>query len=56
LVALYAKHHKLKESLWLVLSELRATLFQRPNEEFHRHRRWRERRAQFHSLQGALFA
>jgi putative transposase len=56
LVALYAKQHQLKQSLWLILSELRATLFQRPNEEFHRHRRWRERRSEFHSQQGALFA
>jgi putative transposase len=56
LVALYAKQHQLKQSLWLIFSELRATLFQRPNEEFHRHRRWRERRSEFHSLQGTLFA
>lgn len=56
LVALYAKQHKLKRSLWLVLSELRATLFQRPNDELHRHRHWRKRRSQFNSQQGALFA
>lgn len=56
LVALYAKQHKLKRSLWLVLSELRATLFQRPNDELHRHRHWRTRRSEFNSQQGALFA
>ena len=56
LVALYAKQHRLKQSLWLVLSELRATLFQRPDVELHRHRRWRTQTSQFHALQGTLFA
>jgi putative transposase len=56
LVALYAKTNQLTQSLWLVLSELRSTLFQRPDAEFHRHRRWRERRSTFYSLQRALFA
>jgi putative transposase len=55
LVALYAKQRRLKQSLWLVLSELRATLFQRPDLELHRHRRWRTQTSQFHTLQGALF-
>jgi IS4 transposase len=55
LVALYAKAHKLTQSLWLVLSELRSTLFQRPEIELHRHRRWREQRSRFSSLQGTLF-
>lgn len=56
LIALYAQQHKLKKSLWLILSELRVTLFQRPNDELHRHRRWRQRRSEFHSQQGTLFA
>lgn len=56
LVALYARQCKLKKSLWLVLSELRATLFQRPKDELHRLRRWRTRRFEFHKRQGALFA
>jgi putative transposase len=56
LVALYAKQRRLKQSLWLVLSELRATLFQRPDVELHRQRRWRTQTSQFHTLQGALFA
>jgi putative transposase len=56
LVALYAKRHGLKKTLWLVLSELRATLFQRPDAELHRQRRWRAQRSQFYSQQGVLFA
>jgi IS4 transposase len=56
LVALYARQHKLKTSLWLLLSELRATLFQRPNEDLHRHRRWRRQKAEFLSQQRPLFA
>jgi IS4 transposase len=55
LLALYAQANKLKQSLWLVLSELSATLFQRPDEERDRHRRWREQRAHFQRLQGTLF-
>lgn len=56
LVALYAQQRRLKHSLWLVLSELRATLFQRPDDERDRHRRWRERASRFQALQGVLFA
>lgn len=56
LVALYAKTHGLKQSLWMVLSELRATLFQRADTECYRHRRWREQRRAFVLRQAALFA
>jgi putative transposase len=56
LVALYAKQHRLKQSLWLVLSELRATLFQRSDVELHRQRRWRTQKSLFSCLQGVLFA
>lgn len=55
LVALYAKTKGLKQTLWMVLSELRATLFQRPDVELHRHRRWRERRQEFSLRQAELF-
>ena len=55
LVVLYAQQHRLKTSLWLLLSELRATLFQRPTQDLQRHRRWRERKSTFHSHQRALF-
>jgi putative transposase len=56
LVVLYAKTHGLKQTLWMVLSELRATLFQRPDTERHRHRQWRERRVEFALRQTELFA
>lgn len=44
LVALYARAHCLKHSLWMILSELRTTLFQRPQADYERHKRWRARR------------
>jgi IS4 transposase len=56
LVRLYAHAHGIKTSLWLLLSELRATLFQRPATELHRHRRWREQRSLHELNQWALFA
>lgn len=55
LVALYARATRSTRSLWMLLSELRATLFQRPDLEGHRQRRWRAQRAWFHSRQTALF-
>ncbi|HNF78390.1 MAG TPA: IS4 family transposase [Thauera aminoaromatica] len=55
LVALYAKTHRSAHSLWLLLSELRATLFQRPEADLDRHRRWRQRTALFASQQFGLF-
>ena len=56
LVALHATQHALKKSLWIILSELRSTLFTRPDLELHRHRRWREQRSRFHAQQTVLFA
>lgn len=56
LLALHAKAHRLRQSLWMILSELRATLFQRPQIELNRHRRWRLRRHDFQSRQATLFA
>jgi len=55
LVVLYAKAHGIKSSLWLLLSELRATLFQRPEIELHRHRRWRQQRLMQDLYQRPLF-
>ena len=55
LVRLYAQAHRIKTSLWLLLSELRATLFQRPETELHRHRRWREQRSLHKLNQWPLF-
>lgn len=55
LAALHATAYGAKTSLWLHLSELRATLFQRPQTELHRHRRWREHKARFELHQCPLF-
>jgi putative transposase len=55
LLALYARANGLKQSLWLLLNELRSTLFQRSDTEFHRHRRWRLRRSAFLQCQTVLF-
>jgi IS4 transposase len=56
LVAL--EHHKrrAKMTLWLYLSELAATLFQRPTLEHERHRRWRYHRDRHQLMQTQLFA
>lgn len=56
LVALHAKQHALNRSLWMVLSQLRATLFTRPDSELHRQRLWREQRSRFYAQQTVLFA
>jgi len=56
LVALYAKRHALTKSLWMLFSELRATLFQRPNPALDRDRHRREQRSRFYSQQCPLFA
>lgn len=55
LLALYAKARQVKHSLWLLLSELRSTLFHRTTTEHLRHRRWRERKAEFYARQTILF-
>jgi putative transposase len=54
LVALHAKATGLKASLWMVVSELRSTLFQRVDTELHRHRCWRERQKELAVRQGQL--
>lgn len=56
---LVAIEHRLRgerKSLWIYLSELSATLFQRPTAEHARHRRWRERKAHQQLMQRCLFA
>jgi putative transposase len=55
LVIRYAHTHGIKGSLWLFLSELRATLFQRPEIELRRHQRWRKRRFMHDLYQRPLF-
>jgi hypothetical protein len=56
LLALYAKAHNIKKSLWLLAAEFRSTLFQRASEEWSRHRRWRDQRSDFESRQMQVFA
>jgi putative transposase len=56
LVAINHHMRKIKTSLWLYLSELSATLFQRPTQEHERHRRWRNQRALQELMQPQLFA
>jgi IS4 transposase len=55
LLALYARANGVKHSLWMLLSELRSTLFQRTDTELYRHRRWRLHRELFLSRQRELF-
>jgi putative transposase len=55
LVVLQAQATGFKGSLWLFLSELRATLFQRCDSERHRHRRWRAQRMMHDLYQRPLF-
>jgi putative transposase len=56
LAYLHAKAHRVTGSLWLHLVQVSSTLFQRPDTELHRHRRWRERRADYDLRQTVLFA
>jgi IS4 transposase len=55
LLALYRRSHGLKVTLWALLGELRATLFQRPSVEAELFRRRQQLRAQFARLQPGLF-
>ena len=56
LLALYHRTHGATSSLWLFLSELQATLFQRPQLDADRYRRRRERQIEIASRQGVMFA
>lgn len=56
LLALYKKSHGFTGSLWTLLGELRATLFQRPTLEAERYRKRREQHQSFAALQHGLFA
>lgn len=56
LLALYRAAHGLHTSLWVLLGELRATLFQRPGTEAYVHRRRRQAQAEFQRRQAGLFA
>jgi len=56
LLALYRKTENFTGSLWALLSQVRATLFQRPAIEAEQYRRRKEALAEFASRQGGLFA
>ena len=56
LLALYRKRHGIKASLWTLLAEVSATLFQRPGVEAAYYRRRREALNEFSQLQPGLFA
>jgi len=56
LLALYRKAQNYAGSLWILLAEVRATLFQRPAIEAERYRRRTDAMAEFTARQGGLFA
>jgi putative transposase len=56
LLAIYRKAQNYSGSLWILLAEVRATLFQRPAVEAERYRRRRNNMAEFAARQGGLFA
>lgn len=56
LLALYRQAHAITTSLWALLAELRATLFQRPAVEHALHRKRQQRLKTIASLQRELFA
>lgn len=55
LLAIYRQLNGSLASLWMVLAELRATLFQRPTTDSTVHRRSMQRRTASEQLQGRLF-
>lgn len=56
LLALYRKAQRYAGSMWMLLAEVRATLFQRPTIEAMRYRRRQDALREFASTQGVLFA
>ena len=56
LLAIYRKAQGYTGSLWILLAEVRATLFQRPTVEAERYRRRTEAIAELTARQGGLFA
>jgi IS4 transposase len=56
LLALYRKTEHFTGSLWTLLAQVRATLFQRPAIEAAQYRRRQEALAEFATRQGGLFA
>lgn len=56
LLALYRKAHRITQSLWVLLAELRASLFQRPSVEFVMRRKRLAQQQWIASVQPQLFS
>ena len=56
LLSIYRKAQNYGGSLWILMAEVRATIFQRPSIEAERYRRRTEALTDFASRQGGLFA
>lgn len=56
LLAIYRKAQNYTGSLWILMAEVRATLFQRPSVEAERYRRRTDAITEFAARQGGLFA
>lgn len=56
LLAIYRKAQDYAGSLWMLLAEVRSTLFQRPGIEAERYRRQRDALTELAARQGGLFA
>lgn len=56
LLAIYRKAQSYAGSLWILMAEIRATIFQRPSAEAERYRRRTEALTEFAARQGGLFA
>lgn len=56
LLAIYRKAQNHTGSLWILMAEVRATLFQRPSVEAERYRRRTDALTEFATRQGGLFA
>ena len=56
LLAIYRKAQNYTGSLWILLAEVRATLFQRPAIEAEQYRRRTDALTEFAARQGGLFA
>lgn len=56
LLAVYRRAQNYTGSLWILMAEVRATLFQRPAVEAERYRRRTDALAEFAARQGGLFA
>jgi IS4 transposase len=54
LVSMYRRRHGIRQSLKLCLVTVSSGLFQRPELEYRRHRKWHQRRLEYQQMQGVL--